>query len=452
VSRPLLGMLALAIFSLICRADQTDSSTETVIRLTVQPMAAPKPALRYELLPEIKELNPGNPIEGYMRCFQGQGSFFSAKDSCNPRGQLELTLSADRPEQEVQLGASALRQADWAARLDKPDWQILLKLKTDGFGLLLPDLQGLRTLANGLKGRFHTEVTTGRREDAFRTAKTLFAMSRHTGEHPTLIGDLVGIAIAYVGIGCLEEMLEQPGCPNLYWALTNLPNPFVSMQSGLAGERVLVAGEFRDLDENAPMKPEQLRKLIAHIAMLSGNVRDLLHARIKDVGYMSAARRRLVEAGFPEERLLRFPAEQIILLDEMRGFDERRDEIVKFMTLPAWQVETLAGPISKPRKDAGLFEEVLPAFLKVRRAQGRLEQRIALLRHVEALRLYAADHDGRLPAKLAEVPVPLPVDPFTGKPFQYQVDGSTAHLRGSPPPGEEKNPGFNIHYEVTVQK
>jgi hypothetical protein len=48
--------------------------------------------------------------------------------------------------------------------------------------------------------------------------------------------------------------------------------------------------------------------------------------------------------------------------------------------------------------------------------------------------------------------VSLPNDPFTGKPFRYEVSGSTAHLRGSPPPAEEKNPAFNLHYEVTIQK
>ena len=81
-----------------------------------------------------------------------------------------------------------------------------------------------------------------------------------------------------------------------------------------------------------------------------------------------------------------------------------------------------------------------------------MDQRIGLLRHIEALRLYAAEHDGTLPAKLADVPVPLPVDPFTGKPFRYEVTGNTAHLRGTPPAGLEKEHRFNIHYEVTLQK
>ena len=52
----------------------------------------------------------------------------------------------------------------------------------------------------------------------------------------------------------------------------------------------------------------------------------------------------------------------------------------------------------------------------------------------------------------AEISVPLPEDPFTGGPFRYEVAGATADLRGSPPRGEEKNPEFNVHYEVTLRK
>ncbi len=66
---------------------------------------------------------------------------------------------------------------------------------------------------------------------------------------------------------------------------------------------------------------------------------------------------------------------------------------------------------------------MIPASLSVRQAQARIDQRIALLRHVEALRLYAAEHNGTLPAKLADITVPLPVDPITGKPFRYEAYG-----------------------------
>ncbi len=93
-------------------------------------------------------------------------------------------------------------------------------------------MQQLRSLARALQVRFRTEIAQSRFDDAIRTAKTMFAMSRHLGEHPTLIGNLVGIAIASMTIIHLDEMLEQPGCPNLYWALTNLPIPHDSAGQG----------------------------------------------------------------------------------------------------------------------------------------------------------------------------------------------------------------------------
>ena len=142
----------------------------------------------------------------------------------------------------------------------------------------------------------------------------------------------------------------------------------------------------------------------------------------------------------------------MILLDEKREYEVRFDDIMKTTTLPAWQAEALVARSRSGREPALLADAFVEGIYGVRRKQARLEQRIALLRHVEALRLHAAEHDGKLPASLSEVAVPLPEDPFTGKPFRYDVTGNTAHLRGNPPSGEEKNREFNVHYEVTLQK
>src|SRR5207249_2745755 len=111
--------------------------------------------------------------------------------------------------------------------------------------------------------------------------------------------------------------------------------------------------------------------------------------RAKDPARLAAARRRLVEYGIPEERLGRFPPEQVILLDERREYEVRRDEETKHLKLPLWEIEALnARP--KPKLELCLFDAFTAAFDRVRLAQARLDQRIALLRHVEALRLYAA--------------------------------------------------------------
>jgi hypothetical protein len=452
-----------------CQAGDQTPPSETLIRLTVSPAAAPKPALRYLLLPELKEMNPGNPCHGYLKCFMEAQKFFYDKEAFKRRQKLLEMPLRQLPARELQdYGGSHLRQADWAARLDRPDWQILLKLKSDGIGLLIPDIQAMRQLASALKVRFRAEVALGRFDDALRTAKTLFAMSRHLYENPLLISNLVGIAVVFVAIDPMEEMLQQPGCPNLYWALTNLPSPLIPLDKGLEGERASLEGEFRGLSDRAPMSEEQLKKFIAHWDLLfglgdgkpkkrGGVVRALLAERTKDERRVSAARRRLVEVGLAEERVRQFPAEQVILLDEKREYEVRRDELMKIMSFPSWQFEPLfkqLKPTVMPnRKRPALFADLLlPAVHKVHRQQTRLEQRLALLRHVEALRLYAAEHGGALPAKLAEIPVPLPNDPFTGKPFRYEVIGKTAHLRGTPPPAMAKEAPFNIHYEVTIRQ
>lgn len=429
-------LLALSSLHPLLAAADTPPPTEMLIKLTVDPMPAPKPALRYLLLPDVGEMSQGNPIPNYLKAL----------------------LDQDFSQPQETLGKAALKQVDRAARMDKPDWQLLPKLKTDGIGLLLPDVQKMRQLATSLQGRFRDEIAQRRFDDAIYTARTMFAMSRHMGDHPTLIGELVAIAIAMVAITPLEEMLEQPGCPNLYWALTNLPTPFITLDKGTEGERVLILAELRDLTDKKTMTTAELKKVIRHLDLLRDfdrgsrkKVLEWLSELAEDEKYMSEARRRLIEHGIPEDRLALFSNYQVILLNEKLEFEIYRDEAMKFINLPTWE--------AIPRldacyivKDRPLFGFILPAMQKIRRAQGRLEQRIALLRHVEALRMYAAAHAGKLPEKLAEIDVPLPADPFTGKPFRYELKDGVAHLRGSPPKGDENNPAYNLHYEITIRK
>jgi hypothetical protein len=406
---------------------------ETLIQLTVDPMPAPRPALRYLLLPDLQEMTQGNPIPGYLKAL----------------------LDQDFSSPQEGLGKEALRQVDRAARMDKPDWQLLPKLRTDGIGLLLPDLQKMRELAAALQGRFRDEIALRRFDDAIYTARTMLALARHTGDHPTLIGELVGIAIAFVAITPLEEMLEQPGCPNLYWALTNLPAPLVTMEKGLEGERLLIVAELGDIDDKKPMTAAQLKKVMQRLELFSEGgrkkVKEWLAARARDEKFLEGARRRLAESGVPAERLAQFSTYQVILLDEKREYEIQRDEVMKFLGLPTWEAVPRLANYKAP--EGHLIANLLvPALYRVRASQGRLEQKVALLRCVEALRLFAAAHGGKLPAKLADAGVPLPLDPFTGKPLRYELKDGVAHLRGTAPKGYAEQTAFNLHYEITIRK
>jgi hypothetical protein len=78
----------------------------------------------------------------------------------------------------------------------------------------------------------------------------------------------------------------------------------------------------------------------------------------------------------------------------------------------------------------------------------RLDREVASLRVIEALRMYAASHDGRLPARLEDIDqIPVPDNPATGKPFAYRLEGATAILEL--PPSDRVNSG-NCRYEIEI--
>jgi hypothetical protein len=434
--------------------------TETVVQLAVQPMAAPRPALKYQLLPELREMNPGNPIQAYLKCFMEQNNFYFNKESEEKREKYQTMPLAELPVKELQgYGSASLRQADWAARLDAPDWQILLQAKRDGVYLLLPDVQQLRRLASALKVRFRVEIAEKRFADAVRTAKTMLALARHLGEHPTLIGNLVGIAIAQMAIGPLEEMIAQPGCPNLYGALTHLPDPFIDLRQGMRGETLFIYTELEGLDDKEPMSEADVKKVMSRVRELfkgiagvpKEDVDSLVRKRAADEEYLQAARRRIVEADYPAERVKRFTPAQVVLLDEKLTYEDVRDRLSQWMGMPYWEIESRKLFEQAKNREGGLFIGLVAAYGKVKAAQARLQQRFAMLRHVEAIRLHAAE-TGKLPARLDEIKVPLPVDPMTGKPFAYGVEGGKASLRGTPPRGQENVAAFNIRYEITLRQ
>ena len=128
MTRVLVAAMALAAFPLGSRGE------EAAVRLTVQPMPAPKPALKYQLLPELGELNPGNPAQDYLKVFMEQRPFFYGKEGVAQRDRFrKMSLLELRLEPMAQnYGGNALRRADWAARLDSLDWQALGRIRDGG--------------------------------------------------------------------------------------------------------------------------------------------------------------------------------------------------------------------------------------------------------------------------------------------------------------------------------
>ncbi|MGL4554832.1 MAG: hypothetical protein ACRC33_27005 [Gemmataceae bacterium] len=434
---------------------------ELVVRFDVKATPAPRPALRYQLLPTIDEIETGTAMQMYLKCFMEQTHFYGDKETLMERERLQQIPLKELPLEKVRgYGGRSLRYADQAARLSHIDFQILSDFRREGAYTLLPEIQKLRAVAAALKVRLRGEIAERRFDDAVGTIKTLFKLGHQLGDHPTLIGNLVGLAIVALTYSCVEEMIQQPGCPNLYWALAALPSPMVSLRHGMQGERMEMLGEAGRLARDGAASAERIEAVIAGYEKLidaqtlggktDSTIRAALNGRASRPDDVKAARAALEEYGLKADAVKAMPALQVILLDEQRRYEEQRDDVVKWMTQPYWRAE--ARMLAAHKLRGGALSWLVPTAQQVCRAQARIEQRLKMLQVLEALRLHAAANGGAVPKSLDEVDAVLPVDPYTGKPFRYAVGGGKAVLRGTPPAGQEKVGVYNVVYELRIVK
>src|SRR5262249_3626106 len=147
---------------------------EPVIQFHVQPMAAPTPVLKYQLLPQLDELKPGNAAQNYLKCFMEQHPFFFTKPAVldpDPYHNMPVAELARRTLNGYSGGP--LTQADWAARMEGIDWQGLGNVQSGEMAAQPGELGPIQVLAKALHVRFRGEVARRDFENAVRTAKTM---------------------------------------------------------------------------------------------------------------------------------------------------------------------------------------------------------------------------------------------------------------------------------------
>jgi hypothetical protein len=451
--------------------------------LLLHPAAPPARALQYPLLPELRDKRPGNAAEYYRKAYQLfrenlEREYYETTDPW-----LEMPLK-DLPRAEVakflEPHAAAFRALEAAARCESCDWEVTERLRKDGNATLIEDLQRLRTLCTFLQLRGRLALFDGDVTGSLHAVQTGLAMARHAAECPCLIADLIGFYLASRMGNLLEELLQHPKTPNLYWALTDLPQPLIDLRLGLQGERVGAYGNFPGLAEAAadpnagPMTPEQIQKCVERLLDPRFFPQDENLGVINRLVLGTAvsrkheeAKKALIALGRPKEKVEALPHLEVALLHAMADYDRALDDFIKWQSLPypvAWPriQATIKGQRKGPVLLMGYGGEgpaipltplMIPALQKILQARGRIDRRFAALRCVEAIRLFAAAHDGTLPAQLDDIQdVPVPLDPVTGKAFQYQCNGGRAVLFAEPFPGLMTEDRFLPAYELILKR
>lgn len=445
------------------------------IKLTLQPMAEPVPALKYYLLPEVRDQNPDNAAQLYYRAFNPE--WYSAINR-DPKRFARLNALFGKPLRDITRAElaefswlknwKALEEVDRAARRPYCDWELTERMREEGVNLQIADLQSLRTFAGLLRLRVKMELLDGKFDKAVRTIQTGLSMGQHVTNGPTLIQGLIGAACASLMLEAVEDWINLPDSPNLYWALTNLPHPLLDFQVCFKSERLwldAILPGYREMladSSTTPPSAEQLQKnLKLWAALLNDGKADIsssLTTLVLVLKDYPEAKRFLKERGYTSKQVEAMPVLHAVFLYETYMYDTNYDNLRKWVNFsyPVAISHTVReqGKISASRSRPGgnLSSMLTPFMSNVLKSPVRIERKIAALCCVEAIRLHASAKGGRLPENLTEVTeVPIPIDPYTGKAFQYHRTGNTATLTGPAAANEESSMFNTISYELTIR-
>lgn len=454
-----------------------------VIRLTVTPAAAPMPAFKYRLVTPDLDLHPGNAAPFYYRAFIELSGPLQRTRKDFGEDEFDSWIRIPLGELPLDKVRKAESQLSWiidqhivqATSLRNCDWQLNVESLRgpDTISFLLPEFQESRQLGRLLLLRTRLQIAERRYQDAIDTMRMNYRLAVDTANVPLFVCGLVGIAEAELANGALRELIAQPDSPNMYWALAELPQPLVELGPAMRfemgiGPRIFPFIHHAESTERAPEEWNRLyREAVQDFAkvgdtrfgQLSPHAAGVVGTGYALVGYPHA-KRWLIEQGFDREHVEQMAVGQVIAIYSERIYQQFADELETLWYMPFWESRIRqaqaykqlqnASPLggSENREILPIADSLLPALVSARGAQVRLEREIAAMQVIEALRMYAAAHDGKLPESLDDIhEVPVPMNPATGKSFEYRLDEETAII--ALPPSDGLYPS-NRRFEIRI--
>lgn len=457
-----------------------------VTRIVLHPAAEPTPALKYRLVPGRAELVPGNAAIFYHRAIQmmleRQAQHLSARDPASGARKDELEafewtqvplkdIPLDRARAYLDRYRYLLPELELGVRRINCDWEF--DTRTEAFALLIPEIQEMRSLGRLVALKARVAIREGRLDEAAHWVQVGFAMARHIAHGPLMIQAFVGVNVTMTLCTALEDLIQAKGMSNLYWALVDLPRPYIEL-TAIDPERLMLERELprlRELD-GLPWSVEQGRAFSVEVqkkllplvgsgspGAAARNGRDW--SAIATVTALVAqaypsAKRSLIARGRPKEQVDAMPAVQVVFLDAYLDYQVYRDDVFKWAGLPfplAYEGMGRAMDRLREIKDRlvlRLLCSIITSVPSFAMATARTERRLDAIQCIEAIGLYAASHK-TLPERLEDIKdVPVPVDPMTGRPFEYRVENGRALLSAPVVPKGFVHYSFSLHYSIEL--
>jgi hypothetical protein len=445
-------------------APASEPATEKIV---VHPAKSVEPSLRLSLASRYIDQTSGNAAVQYMRAALALADNKPYRDVASRIPDwLDLPLDQLRTHDDAQkffngCPTMIFDMILFAANKDYCEWE--LPFREFNMETRIPELQWLREMARLLALKARIEISRGQLTQAFETIKTGLAIGRHAADGPTLVSGLVGVAISFVMLHQLETLQQQPDCPSLYWSLATLPAPCIDLGRASESEQdslYLMLPALRGVREKT-LSEEQWNKLLAAVTqkMIAVMPKEQLGNGFWPNGVLAAAtaysraKQQLRDFGYSPAKIDAMSVAQAILTATVETYDRDQGRMHRWFYLPysiAWS------KLDEEEIRIEDFDEIIPfgkfllrSLRNIRATQARLDRQVAAMRVLEGLRLYAADHRGQLPQRLADVnAVELPNNPSTGKPFDYELRNGRGLLSSPAPSGSGVE--NELHWEIEM--
>lgn len=404
--------------------------------LTVTPAPAAPSALGHSLIPGPRGRAEGNAAPLYY-----QAMLEMATLPADDQQALDEMGRAEPANIDMIHGMSIVDRLrhpfeliDLATQRDGCDWATPLRER--GVGVVVPEAGHLRLLGIALAAKARLEIFRGEREQGLKTIGIGLAVARHAARGPTILQAVVGMFIADRMADQIEAYMETDSAPSLYWALVELGDHPVDIERGARAERFMLNYEVPSLAEieSGKMAPEDAVRemspwLYPELSRTPGGKPGGWAMAVAAAAGYPAARAALIARGVPPAQVERWPVAYVTMRYHLERYEELRDELYKWLPLPWWEsrrgLEEAQQKIedAKARGEGGALPQMIPNIAGLARNAATLERRFAMLRTVEALRLYAGSNRGEAPSTLDALRgTPLPLDPATGRAFSYRVE------------------------------
>lgn len=451
-------------------------------RIKISPAAAPSPVLKYRFTVLPRDTVAGNAATHYLRSF-GERSLSRPVEAAYDKygdafyqwqsnADVPIEELLDTPADEVSktfdqyinhhiARATQCRHCDWGlAEEDLRGAEIL--------DFLLPSVQETRSLSRVLALQTRVAIAEKQFDRAISLMRMNYQLAKNVNNQKFLVSGLVAIAEVGITNGTLIDMIATPDSPNMYWALTELPRPFINLREAFRMDVTMMNGLLPEIFEAEAKEMSigawrdfsiKIRDsgFYASMSTRGGSGQDfieetkniqseatpdqlLFKAAPTILGILAykESKQQLLKDGMNEDRVEAMPVVQVIASVMARDYNKRAHSFERWIYQPfkiacvAMRSEERALVENRPevlmRPGEILAGLLLPAGLSVFEAQMRVQRDIDAMRVIEAIRMHAAETAG-LPETLSMISVvPVPLNPATEQPFEYELKGDTAIL------------------------